>query len=181
MIYRVLVAVDGTEASNTALEIACALADNYEAALGLLTVTAPGEVTDDLLEGARIEGVIPEGSSYSTFYDSNYGTYVTSSNFREMERGQRAQRIATMIASEVVKDAETYSSDKPFRAIKTFIRSGDPAKAILKCAEENDADIIIMGHDQQGRVESLFKNSVASDVQRGAKCPVLIYCQPKKG
>ncbi|MDJ0860293.1 MAG: universal stress protein [Dinoroseobacter sp.] len=180
MVHRVLVAVDGTEASHTALEIACALADNYEAALGLLTVTAPDEVSDDLLEGARIEGVIPEGASFRTFYDSNYGAYMASANYQDMERGQRAKRIASMIADAVVKQAEAFSSDKPFRAIKTFVRSGDPAKAILGCAKENNADIIIMGHDQQGRVESLFKSSVAYDVQRDAKCPVLIYCQPKK-
>ena len=181
MVHRVLVAVDGTEASNRALEIACALADNYEAALGLLSVTAPGEVTNDLLEGARVEGVIPEDSSYTKFYDSNYGTYVDTSSYRKLERGQQAERIATMIADAVLKDAERYSSDKPFRAIKTFIRSGDPAEAILRCASENGADIIIMGHDQQGRVESLFKGSVAYDVQRDATCPVLIYCQPDNG
>ncbi len=60
MVHRVLVAIDGSPASKSALEIACALADNYEAALGLLTVTAPGEISDDQISAAKLEGLLPK-------------------------------------------------------------------------------------------------------------------------
>lgn len=174
MVHRVLVAVDGSSASNAALEVACALADNYEAALALLTVAEPGEIDDDVIAAARTEGLIPSDASFMSVFDS----YSSSSIKTEDRRVEQTAILASIIAEQVIATAKAYSRDKPFQAIKTFIESGDPARAILECADKNKADIIIMGHDQQGRIESLFKGSVANHVQREAKCPVLIYCQP---
>ncbi len=176
MVHRVLVAVDGSPASNAALEIACALADNYEAALGLLTVAAPGEIKDDVIAAAQMEGIIPSDSSFMEVFDSYSSSSIESGD----HRSKSAALLASLLAEQVVAQAKAFSKDKPFQAIKTFVESGDPAKAILQCAEKNQADIIIMGHDHQGRIESLFKGSVANHVQRDAKCPVLIYCQPSR-
>lgn len=181
MIYRVLVAIDGTEASKTALEIACALADNYEAALGLLSVLEPHEISDEVMRAAEVEGVVRETRTYSQVVDSGFGTSLASDHYRETERVELASQLGNAVAESIVEQAKAYSGSKPFKAIKTFVRSGDPAKAILDVAKENAADIVIMGHDQQGRVESLFKGSVAEKVQRDANCPVLVYCLPKSG
>ena len=175
MVHRVLVAIDGSPASKSALEIACALADNYEAALGLLTVTAPGEISDDQISAAKLEGLLPEDRSYLSVYDA----YSSSSVELESRRAEKATLLSALLAESIVAQARAYSGDKPFQAIKTFVSSGDPADAILDCAERNAADIIIMGHDQQGLVESLFKGSVANEVQNKAKCPVLVYSKPK--
>lgn len=179
MVHRVLVAVDGTPASNSALEIACALADNYEAALGLLTVLEPDEVSDELLGAAQSEGMLARGSTYSEMYLQNFNPYTETPAFRDMARAEKAGRLAMIMAENINSEAKAFSRDKPFKAIKTFISSGDPADAILKVARENNADIIIMGHDQQGRIESIFKSSVAEKVQRNAECPVLIFSVPK--
>ena len=63
--------------------------------------------------------------------------------------------------------------------MKTFVRSGDIAEEIVSVARENRADLIVMGHDRLGRLESLIKRSVAEEVERGAPCPCLIYSLPK--
>lgn len=180
MVHRLLVAVDGTPASNAALEIACALADNYEAALGILTVLEPDEVTDELVVGAETEGLLPPGSTYSDVYATGYNAVAASPSFNDMLRVERAQRLATIMAESITEHAEAFSRDKPFKAVKTFVEAGDPANAILRVARENNADIIIMGHDQQGRVEALFKSSVSDKVQRDSTCPVLVFCLPKE-
>ena len=174
MVRRVLVAVDGTSASDTALEIACALADNYEAALGLLSVNRPGEISDAELAAAQTEGVISSESSFTSVFDA----YSVNSLGEEANRMGKASLLASILADGIVARAKAFSSEKPFKAIKTFTASGDPAKAILECARQNAADIVIMGHDQKGRVEALFHRSVADEVQRNANCPVLIYCRP---
>lgn len=179
MVYRVLVAVDGTPASNTAFEIACALADNYEAALGVLTVLTPEDVSDDLIEAGEMEGLVPAGTGYSDVYMSEFRDYIAAPGYRDMRQAERAARMAMILAQELTAEAEAFAREKPFRAVRTFIKSGDPADAILETAQSTQADIIIMGHDQQGRVEALFKDSVANTVQRKAACPVLIYCMPK--
>lgn len=175
MVHRVLVAVDGTPASRVALEIACALAEKYEAALGLLSVTEPDEVTDEIISAAQMEGVLRPEATYTSVSDA----LSSSTLWQQTKRSESAALVANLLAEQVVETAKAFSSDKPFQAIKTFVASGDPGKEIIGCAEKNGADMIIMGHDQQGRVEALFKSSVAEYVQAKANCPVLIYSHPK--
>lgn len=176
MVHRVLVAIDGSTASKTALEIACALADKYEAALGLLSVIEPEAISDEVVKAAQVEGIIPPDKTYSGVYDS----YWVGSFDNYVGRAENTARLASQIADELVETAEAFAADKPFKAVKTFVKGGDPAKEIVKCAKENAADVIVMGHDPQGRVESIFKSSVAEKVQRNAHCAVLIYCAPNE-
>jgi len=176
---RVLIAVDGTKASNTALEIACALADSYEAKLGLLCVVEPGRISDDLIAGALVEGVLSR-RDYNTFYQNAVRTPGGFAVHEEAQRGAYMTRLAGVIADSIVAEAEAFGRKSAAKAIKTFIRTGDPAEEILGVARANDADLIIMGHDRQGRLESLIKGSVAEKVEREAHCPCLIYCLPKQ-
>ena len=81
----------------------------------------------------------------------------------------------------MVAEAEAYAKNSSVKAIKTFVRSGDPANAILDVAKANDADIIVLGHDQRGALESLVTKSVAEKVVRNAGRPCLVYCLPKDG
>ncbi|MDJ0860289.1 MAG: universal stress protein [Dinoroseobacter sp.] len=180
MVQRVLVAVDGTEASGKALEVACGLADKYEAALGLVAVVEPDEVEDDLIRAAETEGVIAQSKAYTNLYSADFGAYTSSSVYRDMAKSQRAVRVATILAEATANSAKAQAADKPFKAVETFIASGDPAKAILKCAKQNAADVIIMGHDEPKWYKAPFRKSVAKTVVRGATCPVLVYSSPDK-
>ncbi len=178
MTKRVLVAVDGTEASNTALEIACALADSYEAHLGLLCVIEPGKVTGELIKAAMIEGILKK-PDYNAWYHSSMfapGGYTAGG---AAERSAYVERLSNIIAEDIVAQAEAYTKDSAAKAIKTFVRSGKVADEILDVATSNGADLIVMGHDQQGLIESLIKSSVAEQVVREATCPCLVYCRPK--
>ena len=180
MTKRVLVAVDGTEASHTALEIACALAEKYEANLGLLCVVEPDKVTDDMVKGAIVAGYL-ERPDYNAWYTT---AVAEKTGFVAVDGGYQphlyAARLATAIADRIVAEAEAFSKDSAAKAIKTFVRSGDVAEEILDVAKSNDADLIIMGHDQLGQLQSLIKGSVAEQVERDASCPVLVYCLPKQ-
>lgn len=177
MTKRVLVAVDGTEASNTALEIACALADNYEANLGLLCVVEPEQVSDGMIKGAKVEGILKR-SDFNSLYHSNI--YASGGIGVHEDRAGYVSRVSNAIADRIVAKAEAYVEDSAAKAIKTFVRSGDVAKEILDVAKSNDADVIVIGHDQRGRLESLIKGSVAEKVVRDAPCPCLVYCLPRK-
>lgn len=179
MTKRVLVAVDGTEASNTALEIACSLADKYDAKLGLLCVVEPDRITPELIKGAQVEGVL-ERPTYQSWYDAALYAPNTLATREQDKRDEHVVRVANAIADEIVAQAEAYTKDSAAKAVKTFVKSGDVAKAILSVAKGHNADVIVMGHDQQGRLESLIKGSVAEQVVREADCPCLVYCLPKK-
>lgn len=57
---------------------------------------------------------------------------------------------------------------KPVRAL------GDAAEAIVKAAEQNDADLIVVGARERGWMQRMLDHSVSQDVARHARCDVLI-------
>ena len=58
--------------------------------------------------------------------------------------------------------------------VRTLIRVGIPAVEILKVAEEEKADLIIMGSNGNKGLQRLVSGSVTKDVERGARVPVLV-------
>ena len=50
---------------------------------------------------------------------------------------------------------------------------GDPAKSIVKLAEDEQADLIVMATHGRSGIKGLFFGSVAEKVVRSATCPVL--------
>jgi universal stress protein A len=55
--------------------------------------------------------------------------------------------------------------------------TGDPSTAIAKLAEEEHADLIVMGTHGRTGLTRLLMGSVAEAVVRRAPCPVLTYKQ----
>jgi nucleotide-binding universal stress UspA family protein len=56
--------------------------------------------------------------------------------------------------------------------------TGDPAHAIVKMAEEEDADMIVMASHGRTGLTRLLMGSVAEMVVRHAQCPVLTVKHP---
>ena len=61
---------------------------------------------------------------------------------------------------------------------------GNPARQIVRLAEDNECDLIVMGTHGRGAVAHLLMGSVAERVVRLASCPVLtvrtVSVQPEK-
>ncbi len=56
--------------------------------------------------------------------------------------------------------------------------TGAPASAIVRLAEDENVDMIVMGSHGRSGLSRLLMGSVAEAVVRRAKCPVLTYKQP---
>ena len=56
--------------------------------------------------------------------------------------------------------------------------TGEPAAAIVRLAEDENVDMIVMGTHGRTGLSRLLMGSVAEAVVRRAKCPVLTYKQP---
>jgi universal stress protein A len=56
--------------------------------------------------------------------------------------------------------------------------TGLPVAELLKCAESNDVDLIVMGSHGRSGFSRMIMGSVAEGVVRGASCPVLIVKPP---
>ncbi|MDR9857442.1 universal stress protein [Paenibacillus sp. VCA1] len=57
---------------------------------------------------------------------------------------------------------------------ETYTKTGDPASVICKTAEEQHADLIIMGSRGIGLMSELLIGSVSHSVVQHAHCPVMI-------
>jgi nucleotide-binding universal stress UspA family protein len=58
--------------------------------------------------------------------------------------------------------------------VKTFAREGDPADAILDVAEEEGADLIVVGNKGMTGAKRFLLGSVPNKVSHHAPCSVLI-------
>jgi nucleotide-binding universal stress UspA family protein len=59
-------------------------------------------------------------------------------------------------------------------AVETFARQGDPADAILDVAEEQDADLIVIGNKGMTGAKRFLLGSVPNKISHHAPCSVLI-------
>lgn len=58
--------------------------------------------------------------------------------------------------------------------VRTILREGIAAQEILKVAEQEQVDLIIMGGNDNSGLDRLISGSTTKDVERGAKVPVLV-------
>jgi nucleotide-binding universal stress UspA family protein len=82
----------------------------------------------------------------------------------ERERDEAQRRLHSLAASFIAEGK---------RAV-TEVRSGDPALALLQVAEEERADLIVVGSHGQSAIERFLLGSVSEKVLRHAHCSVLI-------
>lgn len=75
----------------------------------------------------------------------------------------------------VLEKAQELIKDLPDAAVKVYM--GSPALSILECADENGADLIVIGSRGLGTFKGMMLGSVSSYVAQHAKIPVLIVKQ----
>ncbi|MBO7443996.1 MAG: universal stress protein [Methanobrevibacter sp.] len=58
--------------------------------------------------------------------------------------------------------------------IRTLVKEGSPAKAILETIEEEDIDLVVIGSSGKSGIDKFLMGSVADKVVKSAKCCVLV-------
>lgn len=145
MISKVLVAVDGSECANKALDFALDLAEKHSASVLILNVLKfpVYETRDDPL------AVSPGMASF----------------FKDLRRGH--ERILSEAASKA-------ASAKPGVVVSTALLEGNPPDQIVATASEGGFDVIVLGHGGEGRLKEFFLGGTSERVAHLAKCAVLI-------
>jgi nucleotide-binding universal stress UspA family protein len=102
---------------------------------------------------------------------------VPPSRLRE-ERQQAPEDVAHSISPREDVDDTLAQAAKLIESegvkVKTFARQGDPADAILDVAEEENADLIIVGNKGMTGAKRFLLGSVPNKVSHHAPCSVLI-------
>jgi nucleotide-binding universal stress UspA family protein len=74
----------------------------------------------------------------------------------------------------MLEDAAEELSNAGVSQVKTHAREGDPADAILDVAEEEGADLIVVGNKGMSGAKRFLLGSVPNKVSHHAPCSVLI-------
>ncbi|GAB4241277.1 MAG: universal stress protein [Acidobacteriota bacterium] len=88
-------------------------------------------------------------------------------------------RYSSFIAAELERAANHIDEEIPFRSI--IERDVSPANGILRVAEEEKVDVIVMGTHGRSALAHFFLGSVAERVVRYAEVPVLTVASKRDG
>ena len=144
MIKKILVALDGSKASNNALNFALDLAETTSAELELLTVVPPVFLPSHSIYVLKSEAV----ADCATALDATFKGVLSKAEGEVKNR-------------------------KPKFKVSTKFEKGEPAEKIVETAESGNIDLIVMGsRGLGGRVSTL--GSVSSRFVYNSSCPVLI-------
>ncbi len=144
MIRSIVVGTDGSETANKAVREAADLAAAVGATMNIVSAYVPVS-NQRLREEAR---QVPEDVQWQ----------VTP-----------REDVDSMLS-----DACTVVNQVGVEDVRTHAREGDPADAILDVAEEQDADLIVVGNKGMSGAKRFLLGSVPNKVSHHAPCSVLI-------
>src|SRR5512143_1032313 len=96
------------------------------------------------------------------------------SNLRDMVKDTEHKNRLDKKADDILAFYRKEISDCCQARIKTVTREGIPADEILKVAEEEDAELIIIGNNRKKGLSRLISGNIGEDVQKSSKVPVLV-------
>lgn len=152
---RILIAVDDTKGSKNVLSVF----HNF--------VQRPVEVV--LLHVERLEG---RSMIIDMLGDAEMSTLkeMLSGSEYKAALDKRSDRILDYYRTELTRDDQV--------TIRTMRRDGIPADEILRVADAEHADMIILGQSGKRGFDRFITGQVAKHVEKHAKVPVLVAKQP---
>lgn len=154
---KLLIPVDGSESSVNALKKAARIAENYNFSIKIITV-----IGSDIARSYRRNEKLWHSVDGSII--SGVSTYTENDEFTEKMRNDYDDLLNC-----AVKDIDFNGI-----SVEKDILIGDPYTVILKTAENENFDLIVMGNRGFSNIKSFFLGSVTQRVAAESKCPVLI-------
>lgn len=163
MIENILVAVDGSQHSVKAVELASDLAAKYDADMTLLHVLLRGHMPEGLKKAMEIEVGKPKSKVDPVYLPNSI-----------LARNQKVTQLTleelNYIGKYVLGSVAAICRDKGVSKVDMRVEEGDPAKVILQTAAEAPADMIVMGNRGLSDFQGVLFGSVSHKVSQLAKC-----------
>jgi nucleotide-binding universal stress UspA family protein len=168
MFKNILVPTDGSQHANKAVALAIDMASKYGAELVILSVIEDGALSEDAkrlaqnkgidisatLAGPNLTAVSPEGAPVLLQPENTLAT----------------ARVQAELAEAITTEAKKHAASHGVARVRALTQGGDPAGAILKTVEAEEADLIVMGSRGLGPLKSLLIGSVSQKVSHLAPC-----------
>ena len=174
MIERVLVALDGSEHAGKAIDLASAITSRFGAELIALHVMPDKPLSDAEREMAEVEfqAEIAQSFDLARLTDAQGNVRLMSQRLADQAAATEA-RFRRALGERLIEEAARRAKASAVTNVRTFLEAGDPATAILRVAQAEAADLIVMGRRGLGDLAGLLLGSVSHKVTQLAACACL--------
>jgi nucleotide-binding universal stress UspA family protein len=172
MFKSIVVAFDGSDYANRALEAASSLALQQQAPLGIIHVIDTGhmKIPDEMRRMGEVEHIIepvPMPRLVVNF-EQDPGLLSTMG-----QASQDSSKALLEFGEYLVKQAADYAREAGVEQIEHKVVLGDVAGEIVNFAENRKADLIVTGSRGFGKLKGLLLGSTSSKVTQLAHCSCL--------
>lgn len=144
MFQNILCCVDGSKHALRAAEHACVLAQKFGSSLTLITVAKELKPSEQVKRFIELEHLSGE-----------------------------PQYVLDEYTEDIMDKAKDVAEASGLKNVKTEIKTGNPARAIMEFAERRKVDTIVLGRRGMGDIEGVLLGSVSHKVASLAKCTVV--------
>ena len=171
MFKTIVVATDGSDHADKAVAVAGDLAAKYGANMTLLHVLLRrNAAAADLRRLIDVEK-LPDGprEEFERF-ESMGGTSESLADGAVTVSLPLPATVLLAVGNALIDKAEMIAREHGASEIGRIVTEGDPAKVILDCAKDRNADLIVMGTRGLSDFKGLFVGSVSHKVSHLADC-----------
>ena len=145
MIKSIIVGVDGSDAAERGLRLACGIAKQFGAAI-------------QIIHTPRDETVTYAAEAISGFYVGVNAAH---------------QDLLREAAEKLVERARAVAAEEGIAEVEAHVGHGDPARDVLDRADAASADLIVTGRRGLGDLGALVLGSTSHQISKHAKCACL--------
>jgi nucleotide-binding universal stress UspA family protein len=169
-----MVATDGSEHAEHALNIASSLVHSKKSKLIVVHVIGNDEPTP----GVRKDVEVEFGSDLRQRLSSTLEIYrnlqeIPNSSEIVSHHREVSRVINTIYGEQLLKRSEDQLRENGHESVTTLLLNGDPADQLVAQAKKYEADMVVLGCRGLGRVKMLF-GSVSQQVVHELDCRVVL-------
>jgi nucleotide-binding universal stress UspA family protein len=167
---RIMVALDGSEHSDKALDLASEIAAGCGTELVLLHVVSDKPLTDGERQMAEVEYLNEIATSLNGSAVESPGDPSSRAQQVLQHYADVARRFRQAMGQRMMSQARARARARGARSVQNLVEDGDPAGTILRLAKGLHVDMIVLGSRGLGDVQGLLMGSVSHKVAHLAEC-----------
>lgn len=136
------------------------------------TILLPVDFSEDSLEARKV------ASALASAWKARLVIMHAESPYLALGHGEMTPDLAASVRADLVRQLKAIAPTEPDIEYIHRLVVGEPTEAILRTAEQEHADLIVMGTHGRTGLSRFLMGSVAEAVVRQANCPVLTFKLP---